>query len=127
MPEVPQGDGPSRTPRPPVDKRRTDLKAVRTVFALEDGCLPEYAAPGGYEPRPDYLLEPAPDYLLLACPGCGRVSGMTVGDPKPAAKPSWRITGLPDAVTLEPSIDCRGCCGWHGFLTRGVYTVCKEG
>jgi hypothetical protein len=43
---------------------------------------------------------------------------------KPKTGPSWAITGNVseiETVTLSPSINCIGCCGWHGYLTRGVF------
>lgn len=61
--------------------------------------------------------------IAMKCPGCGKSSAMEVypaGQPKPAS-PSWELSGLPDKITLKPSINCVGCCGWHAYLTNGVY------
>jgi hypothetical protein len=98
-----------------VDPKRTNLKAVPVVFPDAD-WYPDYAEPGTFEL--------SGELAILACPGCGRVSGMRVGNPKPAKSPSWEMTGTPDALTLRPSINCQGCCGWHGWLTNGTYTSC---
>jgi hypothetical protein len=106
--------------RPEVDPKRTGLKAVPTVFECKDGYFPDYAEPGSFELR----LGEKGSYVMLACPGCGRVSGMTVGNPKPAEAPSWELTGTPAAPTLHPSINCVGCCRWHGWLKDGVYKSC---
>lgn len=106
--------------RPAVDPRRTNLAAVPHTFELDDGFLPDYAEPGRFELRTYGTGE---RYLVLACPGCGKVAGMAVGDPKPSASPSWLITGPPAAPTLHPSVNCVGCCGWHGWLKNGVFAL----
>lgn len=66
--------------------------------------------------------------FMLACPGCGRVSAIRAGKPKPAESPSWEITagGRDDIghLTLQPSLHSSGCCGWHGYLTNGTFTIC---
>lgn len=57
----------------------------------------------------------------LCCPGCGELGG-----PSPGA--TWRVVagGFDDVstLTLEPSIHCRGCCGWHGYLRAGEFVSC---
>lgn len=102
--------------RPEVDPRRT-CRSVPVTFALTEGLFQDYAPPGSFEMREGYML--------LACPGCGRVSGMTVGDPKPdnGNGATWRLTGPPESPTLSPSVNCTGCCGWHGWLKSGVFAV----
>jgi len=100
----------------PIDPRRTRLPATPTTFGLVDGCLPDFAPPGSFELRAGYMI--------LACPGCGHVSGMRVGPSKPDESPSWQLTGPPDAPTLTPSVNCVGCCKWHGFLKAGVFESC---
>jgi len=105
--------------QPVKDPKRTGLKAVPVVFELDDGCLPDYGEPGNFE------LRLSQGSVLLACPGCGRVSGMSIGNPKPSRSPSWLITGEPSAPTFAPSINCEGCCGWHGHLKAGIYEICK--
>lgn len=63
--------------------------------------------------------------IILNCPGCGDPSAMTVysGCPKPPS-PSWEISGEGENLTLNPSINCVGCCKWHGWLTNGEYKPC---
>lgn len=107
---------------PVIDSKRTNLKA--TSFdpnsADDEGFWPDRAEPGAICQHPNLR-----SILMIACPGCGHVSGMEVGNPKPANSPSWLIIGdvaKPESVTLEPSINCVGCCGWHGYLRNGVYT-----
>lgn len=77
--------------RPAVDPRRT-CRAVPATFFIKEGLFQDYAPPGAYE-----LLGPKQDCMLLACPGCGRVSAMTVGDPKPdnGNGATWLLTGPP--------------------------------
>lgn len=67
----------------------------------------------------------ASGHIMLKCPGCGGESGMHVrnpGEPHPSGVQSWEISGFPESVTLKPSINCVGCCGWHGLLTNGEYS-----
>lgn len=106
--------------KPTLDRKRTDLPATMATFEPADGCFPEYAAPGSVELRHDAQT------LMMACPGCGRVSGMSVGNPKPpnGNGATWLMTGGFPLITLSPSINCVGCCGWHGYLTGGVFRSC---
>lgn len=103
--------------RPATDPKRTGLKAVPTTLLTDDG-YPSHAEPGAFE------LHPGDRVLALACPGCGYVSGISVGDPKPAQSPSWHLTGDRSAPNLSPSVNCVGCCGWHGWLKNGVFESC---
>lgn len=100
--------------KPEVNPQRT-CNIAFVVFEDQDG-FPEYDAPGVVD-----KIAFGPDFWLLACPGCGRISAMRVGNPKPQKSPSWK---LKDGKTLTPSINCTGCCGWHGYLTNGVFTPC---
>ncbi len=100
-----------------TDPKRTGLRATPVVFDDAEG-YPAVAAPGSFE------LTHGGRTMLLACPGCGSVSGMRVGDPKPVPGPSWHMTGPPDAPTLAPSVNCVGCCGWHGHLRNGAFESC---
>jgi len=110
-------------PKPAVDNKRSGVKAWRLTDWPDDG----YSEPGGIMPSSDGHGAYGGS-LLLACPGCGQVSSMRVADPKPAQSPSWAITAgsinEPETLTLTPSINCVGCCGWHGWLTGGVFNSC---
>ena len=101
-----------------VNPKRTGLKVIPHQFA-EDEFL-GYVEPGS--------LQQKFDGILLACPGCGRVSHMTVGHPKPSKSPSWDVVSgdlaNPVTLTLSPSINCVGCCQWHGYLRNGVFESC---
>lgn len=103
--------------RPVIDVKRSGLKAVATSF--QDDPVGGYAAPGSVE-----MMD---GHMLLACPGCGYVSGIRVGHPKPERSPSWDVAGgnfdVP-TLTLHPSINCVNCCGWHGWLAAGVFNSC---
>jgi len=64
-----------------------------------------------------------------ACPGCGETSALNL-EPRDG-HPVWSVAGgdpaHPDGVTLSPSIlhdPAKGGCGWHGYLTNGVFTPC---
>src|SRR5438270_5163857 len=100
-----------------TDPKRTNLRATPVRFKDDDG-YPPTAEPGAFQ------FFDGQDVMMLACPGCGHVSGMTVGSPKPPHSPSWEVTGPKDAPTLSPSVHCTGCCGWHGYLTDGVFESC---
>lgn len=66
----------------------------------------------------------ASGHAMVKCPGCGSESGMhlrKVGEPHPPDRESWEVSGIPDAITFAPSVNCTGCCGWHGHLVNGVY------
>lgn len=103
---------------------REPVQATFGRFEQEDYCLPDKGVPGQLE------LDLERNRIIMACPGCGHVSSMRVGNPKPADSPSWLITGLlmPDGetmqdTTLHPSVNCIGCCGWHGWLKQGVFAL----
>ncbi len=53
------------------------------------------------------------------CPGCGQEDWLPVDD----GAIGWVQTGPTDAPTLRPSILHRPC-GWHGYLTAGVFAPC---
>lgn len=97
-----------------IDTKRTNLKATILEHFPEKG---EDVPFGGIYPKME-------GHIGIACPGCGQCSAMRVGNPKPTESPSWKMTGELDNLTLEPSINCTGCCGWHGFLRNGVFMSC---
>ncbi len=101
-----------------VDKKRSGLVAVAVVFDDSDGYPPS-APPGQYQVLSDRVW-------LLSCPGCGHLSSMRCGTPKPSPGPSWEVSGTAEAPSLHPSINCIGCCGWHGYLKNGVFDACKD-
>ena len=64
-----------------------------------------------------------------ACAGCGSRSWLAIGADNPS--PRWIVTSgdfaRPETVSLSPSIlhsPQLGGCGWHGYLTKGVFTPC---
>jgi hypothetical protein len=66
-----------------------------------------------------------PGRLMFICPcGCGSVAGIKV-----AGEHKWEWNGDFDKPTCTPSIlinahrDPPGC-GWHGYLTDGVFRSC---
>lgn len=103
----------------------TDVK--RTVKATVITEYPDDVAPPG-----SCYIPPAegwsPESFCFACPGCQQFGHIRVGNPKPEGSPSWKIEkGTredPATLTLSPSIHCAGCCGWHGYLTDGVFKSC---
>jgi Family of unknown function (DUF6527) len=103
----------------PKDPKRTNVKAVK---------IPEYPEDHWIEPGSCYFMLNAPDLLCFACPGCGGFGSITCGIDKPEPRPSWKIeSGTlldPTTLTLSPSINCVGCCGWHGYLKNGIFISC---
>jgi Family of unknown function (DUF6527) len=95
------------------DNRRTNVKAIQ---------INEW--PQG-SPAVGTCYKVDDSRLAFACPGCGDFSAIRVGFPKPSESPSWQMdSGDLDDVThlyLSPSINCIGCCGWHGYLRDGVF------
>jgi hypothetical protein len=103
--------------KPEVDKKRT-VKATRTDDAWPDSG---YTTPGAVFIDTEQTYK---DQLLFACPGCGRMGAIGAKAGK-KAKDYWKIESgeltEPEKLTLSPSINCVGCCGWHGHLRAGVF------
>ena len=67
----------------------------------------------------------AAGYVMVKCPGCGDESAMHLrqpGSPHPQGA-SWEVEGLPETITFNPSVHCTGCCGWHGWLKQGTFSL----
>ncbi len=62
------------------------------------------------------------------CAGCGHESYLPVVAPPEIVKknkPEWNWDGNRELPTLKPSIfhnKEKGGCGWHGYLTKGIFT-----
>lgn len=106
---------------PVLDPKRT-VKATRTDEAWPEGG---YAVPGEVFIDTDETYK---DHLLFACPGCGRMGSIRATHPKNVNGPSWDVVAgkltEPETLTLAPSINCVGCCKWHGYLKNGVFESC---
>jgi hypothetical protein len=70
--------------------------------------------------------------IMFDCP-CGKCgtpvyvpfSRALDGTPYPNGRPVWERTGETfDTLTLRPSIQRIGGCGWHGYLTNGELIAC---
>ncbi len=97
--------------------KRTGLKAFKVT---------EWPETDEFELGACYKM--ASDHIGFTCPGCGQFGSVRAASIKPAEGPSWKIeTGSlddPTTLTLSPSINCVGCCGWHGYLRNGVFESC---
>lgn len=104
-----------------TDPRRTCPAIHRQVFDADGG------APNGIEAEPGTCQRVQPNRLMFTCPGCGQWGGVQAFPP-PKKPEGWEIVrgtlDDPTTLTLSPSIHCQGCCGWHGYLTDGVFTSC---
>ncbi len=106
--------------KPSVDTKRT----VKATVAVHDDW-PEYVAPGECS---IFIPTDVGCSLMHGCPGCGKFGNITIGFSSKPESPSWLLTAGdkndPATWTLAPSIFCKGCCGWHGYLTNGVFVSC---
>lgn len=65
------------------------------------------------------------DWFTWLCPGCGMFSHGRVGDIAVSGwdGPRWTVAGLPDALTLAPSLGCprwrAGTCIGHWWARDG--------
>ncbi|MHB1085084.1 MAG: DUF6527 family protein [Thiobacillus sp.] len=75
------------------------------------------AQPGDIEFRA--YPDGAPGGYAYRCPGCGQEDYLNIDD----GTHGWALTGPTDSPTLSPSILHRSC-GWHGYLTAGVFAPC---
>ena len=79
-------------------KKRTESKPGRVCFVGEGG-------------------------LGINCPGCGHESYLPFEGATSTTKhgPSWEWNGDKVQPTLSPSVHSTGCCGWHGWLRKGIW------
>lgn len=64
-----------------------------------------------------------PFYLAYGCP-CGtncRKVNCIIPVARVKVTKSWAWDGNWDEPTLKPSIQRRGDCNWHGFMTKGQF------
>jgi hypothetical protein len=110
-------------------------KPVPAVHVSGDIRLLDVAQPGAFQfqdfeckpiAEPDALPDAEELWLDYCCPRTGEPCGsVLIGKGvKPTVGPSWKWDGSVYAPTLEPSINCKGGCGWHGYLIKGVFTPC---
>lgn len=116
--------GMNNTTKPAVDVRRT----VKATHAAVDDA---YLQPGEHcHTEPGKARKYGNNLFMFACPGCGVTGSIRAGHPKPdnSNGATWDVTGGslddPTTLTLSPSINCVGCCGWHGWLKGGVFESC---
>lgn len=79
--------------------------------------------PGAIEIR--YYPEAAGDEagkiagLASNCPGCGKPGWVPLKQKK-QSEYDWQLVQL-EPLTIHPSVNCVGCCGWHGWLKNGEW------
>lgn len=69
--------------------------------------------------------EPVPEvpYACLSylCPHCGDQRAVMVRPHQSEGQSSWAWDGDKELPTLTPSIQHRGGCAWHGYITAGWF------
>ena len=104
-----------------------DLRRTVPLTVVDE--LPDHdPAPPGHASRLVHAGD-EPAGFIFACPGCGSQSHLPIGRVVDG-RPTWTVTaGDPRTgvgLSLSPSIHHaapRGC-GWHGYLTNGVFAPC---
>jgi hypothetical protein len=62
-------------------------------------------------------------HMKFVCPcGCGELDCIPV-DQQPSEH-GWTWNGDMNLPTLRPSLQRTGGCGWHGYLTDGIFKPC---
>lgn len=98
---------------------------------------PRFVGAGGDGVTNAETGEPVPERhgvgITFDCP-CGKCGERTTiifsnpidgGKDYGAGNPTWHRTGENfEILTLNPSIQRMGGCGWHGFLTDGEFKEC---
>jgi hypothetical protein len=89
-------------------------------------CPPIYYKDGRMFGPPGAFIDRDPldaNNWVLCCPNCGQAGG-----PKKDAR--WTILQGSfldvSTLTLSPSI-LKSCCGWHGYLVNGVFSLTPNG
>lgn len=60
-------------------------------------------------------------HIIYRCPcGNGQLRSVPIATGEKQAH-AWQWNGSVEKPTLTPSIQVVGDCGWHGFLTDGVW------
>ncbi len=63
-----------------------------------------------------------PKWAAFTCPRNPQGQCMIALNPqKNGGGAGWDWNGDIDAPSFTPSIDCKGGCGWHGFITAGAF------
>ena len=71
----------------------------------------------------EYWVSDSRETLVFCCPGCGRRAAINIRPTREGySGPSWDMTIDGDGITLHPSINAVGCCGWHGWLRQGMFS-----
>ena len=96
------------------DNKRTNVRAFRIdKFKFHAPLGACYWNPGDQD-------------MNFVCPGCGRWGGIYQRESNGNGI-GWNIIAgsfeKPETLTVQPSIRAN-CCGWHGYLTDGVFLSC---
>lgn len=112
-------------------KRKTDLtksvpfKRVNDIWECLDRDKPFWTSKDGSEGSGSYMYQEGqkePTGLEFVCPGCKGIGGLIF---KTKNVDGWSWNGDLDKPTCTPSIlHDKNSCGWHGYLTDGIFKVC---
>jgi len=90
----------------------------REVIAFQTDSIVDDKTPGAFKYFTTAYRSKIIGGLNFRCP-CGCEDGFAVWFTGSKAK--WKWNGNRDKPTLIPSIFLKKFCGWHGFLTNGVW------
>lgn len=121
MPEITGRCWPTDIPFTTIIDSKTGKPYVKNGFICEikagDFRFKDDSGESNLDPKQIKVIE-------FWCPRTGTYCGtISVGYPdKPNdCKNTWKWDGNYEKPTLTPSINCISGCGWHGFLTKGVF------
>jgi len=62
--------------------------------------------------------------MAFTCPECGQEGWIPFTIEGVVSNHKWDWNASKEKPTLKPSLLSTGCCGWHGYLTDGVFNKC---
>lgn len=81
--------------------------------------------PGDFYITPPNPHEGGMRRLTFLCPcGCGDIAGVRVRDDGLRDEQAWGWDRNEDKPTVDPSIELKSGCKWHGHLKAGVFESC---
>lgn len=104
------------------------FKHVEDAWDCKDGDKPFWTAKDGTEGHGSYVYKDGEIVgLSFVCPGCLDLT--TIMFKRFGVHATWNWDGNVESPTCTPSIlhhasNTPDRCGWHGYLTAGVFKSC---